>query len=260
MTTKTEAQATTVVLSPPGNADQVVLAEWLDQAERDAGRGVSDKAEDLFAPLVYLLQSGSPQCDRRGNGYEGGEAGDFWLRGAIRPVRSGVEGLPVIPCGMTRTWLEFLPNRGGYVTQHDQPPADMESRISHDDSGNEKIVQVRRSNNNVIQDTRQFALLIDGQPYSLGCAGTKHTFARQWQTHFHQLRHPQTNGVLPVWAHKYLLTSIPVSNARGQRWFGLKFTDLGPVTLAEYNAGKRLAEIVARGSLRVETPTGSEAA
>jgi hypothetical protein len=237
---------------------QQLPTDWLDQATRFSGRGVSMKAEDQLIPRIYLLQTNSPQVDKRGSKYvQDAEPGDFYLRTALQPIRSGLTGIEVQPCEMRRLWVEFLPNRQGFVTEHDRPPDDLESRINHDENGIEKIMQVRKSNNNIIQDTRQFYLLIEGQAYALGCTSTGHTFAREWVTHQHQLRLP--NGdLLPAFAHKYLLTSTPASNAKG-KWFGLKFADLGLAGLADLEAGNRLFEAVTRGAVRGEA-SGLEAA
>jgi hypothetical protein len=225
--------------------------EWLDQAARFGSRGVSMRSEDLLIPRIYLLQQNSPQCDRRGARHvEGCEPGDFYLRTALNPVRSGVTGIEAIPCEMRREWVEFLPGRQGYVTAHDQPPNDLESRVTVENSV-EKILQVRRSNGNIIVETRTFFLLVEGQPYVFGFKSTGHTTAKEWVTHQHKLRHPRTGAILPAFAHKYLLTTVPASNGKG-RWFGVKFTDLGPASLAEMEAGNKLYEAVCRGSVRGE--------
>jgi hypothetical protein len=140
------------------------------------------------------------------------------------------------------------------VARHDRPPADVEiSKTS--EGGIEKTVLIRTSNKNVVQDTREFFVLVDGQPYMLPCAGTRHTFARTWQSHFQQLRHPTTGKVLPSFLYRYRLTTVPTQNAKG-RWFGVRFEHLGPVDTATYDAGKQLAAIVERGAMRIETPIG----
>jgi hypothetical protein len=244
----------------PGVVPDQLPADWLNTAARFSGRGVSTKAEDQLIPLIYLLQKGSPQVDKRGPKYvQDAEPGDFFLRGDLRPIRSGVTGIEVQPCQMLRKWVEWLPNRQGYVTEHDRPPADLESRISSE-NGIEKIVQVRKSNNNVIVDTRQFYVLVEGQPYQLPLKSTGHTVAREWTTHQNRLLHPITGNVLPAFAHRYLLTSIPVDGKKGN-WFGLKFADRGPVSSAELEAGNQLYEAVTRGTVRGEAPgLDSEAA
>jgi hypothetical protein len=257
MTTKIEAQVTTA-LTPPSNANSAIPAELRERAKRDAGEGVSSKAEDQLIPLIYVLQSNSPQVDKRGNAYEeNAEPGDFFLRGAINPVRSGIEGIEAQPCMMLRKWVEWLPSRRGYVTEHDQPPADLESRISSENTI-EKTELVRKSNGNTIVDTRQFYLIVEGQPFVLPCYSTRHTFARKWQTDLNQRRHPDTGNVLPAFLHRYRLTTYPDENAKG-KYFSLKFTYIGPVSAPEYDLGKRLYEAVTRGIARAEASTNGDA-
>jgi len=228
--------------------------ELLEETAKDAGMGVSFKPEDQLLPLIYVLQSNSPAVDKRGDTYvEGAEAGDFWLRNALDPIANGEEGISVIPCEMQRTWIEWLPNRQGFVARHDNPPSDMETRKERDDSGREKTILVRGENGNIIQDTREFFLLVNGQPFVLPCTGTKHTFARQWNTFYKQFTHPKTGDVMPAFSRKYRLTTVPASNAIG-KWFGLKFQDEGWVKKSEYEAAKQLCLAVRKGEKRAETP------
>jgi hypothetical protein len=251
--TKSSPEPTTNVVPLAGH--QPLPAALTDHLARDAGKGVSDKAEDQLIPIVYVLQTNSPACDKRAPTYiDGAEPGGFWLKGAIEPVRDGVAGIVVIPCAMTRTWMEWLPGRQGFAARHDKPPADLESGTG--EGGRQALT---RPNGNVIQDTREFYLLVDGQPYLLPCYATKHTFARGWQTHFRQFKHPKTGGVLPSFARKYRVTTVPTMNAMG-RWFGLKFTDLNEwVSADEYQAAKALNAIVEQGRQRIEMPIADDA-
>ena len=237
------------------NAQVPVPQDMLDAMERDAGQGLSFKQEDQLLPLIYVLQSNSPITDKRSEGYiEGAEPGHFWLRNSVNPIRDGLLGIEVIPCEMVRTWIEWLPNRQGFVARHDEPPVDMEEKIQRDESGKEKAILVRSGNGNIIQDTREFFLICDGQPYDFPCTGTKHTFARQWQTFFHQFRHPKTNVEVPAFARKYRLTTVPMSNAYG-KWFGLKFQDLGYVDYeTEYKPAKAFRDAISRGEKKAEAP------
>ena len=236
------------------NAQLPVSQDMLDAMERDAGQGVSYKQEDQLLPLIYVLQSNSPVTEKRSDNHvEGAEPGHFWLRNAINPIRDGVLGIEAIPIEMTRTWIEWLPNRQGFVARHDAPPADMVEKLVRDESGREKSTLVRQGNGNIIQDTREFFLLCDGQPYDLPCTGTKHTFARQWQTMFHQFRHPKTGAVMPAFSRRYRLVTVPMSNAVG-KWFGLKFQDLGYVDKPAYDLAKSFYLAVKRGEKKAEAP------
>jgi hypothetical protein len=228
--------------------------ELLDNMAVDAGRGVSQKAEDQLIPLIYVLQTNSPQVDKRGPEYiEGAEPGHFYLRGALDPIRDGEEGIVAIPCGMVRSWIEWLPQRQGFVARHAAMPADVESRVVQDVDGSSKRSLVRSSNNNIVVDTREFYVVVEGRPYLLPCYSTRHKFARGLQTHFHNFEHPKTGGLLPSFARQYRLTTVLENNAMG-RWFGLKFEDLGWVSVADYARGRALSELVASGAQRVEAP------
>jgi hypothetical protein len=237
------------------NAQVPVSQEMLDAMERDAGQGVSYKQEDQLLPLIYVLQSNSPVTEKRSDNHvEGAEPGHFWLRNSITPIRDGVVGIDVIPVEMVRTWIEWMPNRQGFVARHDEQPADMVEKMIRDETGREKMILVRSGNGNIIQDTREFFLMCEGQPYDLPCTGTKHTFARQWQTFFHQFRHPKTRIELPAFSHKYRLTTVPMSNAIG-KWFGLRFQDLGMVDYEnEYKPAKMFYDAIKRGEKRAEAP------
>jgi hypothetical protein len=233
---------------------QELPQDLMEVTQADAGMGVSFKQEDQLLPLIYVLQTNSPIVDKRGDVYiDGAEPGHFWLRNALDPIKDGVEGILAIPCEMQRTWIEWLPNRGGFVARHGAPPIDMITQMVRQDDGREKPVLVRKESGNIIQDTREFFLLVNGNPYVLPCTGTKHTFARQWNTFYMQFKHPQTHEVLPAFSRKYRLTTIPASNAIG-KWFGIKFQDEGYVTRAEYDAGKALCIAVRKGEKKAETP------
>jgi hypothetical protein len=240
----------------PGTALQntTLSDELLAVTEADAGMGVSFKQEDQLLPLIYILQTNSPVVEKRSEVHiEGAEAGHFWLRNSLTPIVDGEVGIEAIPCEMIRTWIEWLPNRQGFVARHNSPPEDMVERVQRDENGREKTVWIRSGNGNSIQDTREFFLLVNGQPFDLPCTGTKHTFARQWQTMFHQFKHPKTGNVMPSFSRKYRLTTVPMSNAVG-KWFGLKFQDLGFVSKAEYDAGKSFHMAVKKGEKKGEAP------
>jgi hypothetical protein len=238
-------------LQPKNN---VLPQELLDLAKQHAGRGVSFEAEDQLIPLIYVLQTNSPIVDRRSKDVyvEGAVPGHFWLRNAIHPIADGEKGIDVIPCGMQHTWIEWLPNRQGFVTRHNAQPRDMEARTTHTDDGKEKKI-LCRPNGNLIQDTREFYLIVDGQPYVLPCAGTKHLFARQWQSMFHQYRHPQTGDVMPSFIRKYKLTTF-LQTKDQNKWYNIKFEDLGIVTTPEYKSGYILNDSVQKGTRKAEAP------
>jgi hypothetical protein len=149
---------------------------------------------------------------------------------------------------MARAWMEWLPNRQGFAARHEEQPDDTEVRPAQDGSSKRPVLV--RASGNIVADTRELYLLVDGQPYMLPCSSTLHTFAREWQSWFRQFRHPKTNAVLPSFARKYRLTTVPKANALG-RWYGLKFIDLGWVDASEYANARAFNEFVEQGRQRI---------
>ena len=89
--------------------------------------GYSTKREDTVLPLIRLLQKGSPQVDERGSDYvAGARAGDFWFKNAEQEIVAGDVGFTFWPLGYHKNYVEWRPNRGGYVTAHLDPPPEAE--------------------------------------------------------------------------------------------------------------------------------------
>jgi hypothetical protein len=219
-------------------------AELLDEMARDSGLGVSTDSADLLIPRLRVIQKTSSAIDpQRPEHLQDARAGDFLL--GLSELRSGDEGIEVIPAGMKRYWIEIGPDRI-FIGRHDTLPAD--AKPARD--GNRPIHQ--RANGNLLEDVREFALVCEGENFLLTCRGTSHTFARRWQTMFHGQRHPETGRVLPSFASKYRLTTVPTHNLQGN-WYGLKVELIGRVTDgAEYAAAKLLNKIITSGAYEAE--------
>lgn len=247
-----DPKATTALTPPPA---------MLEQYLADAGEGVSFRSEDQQISLARVLQSNSPQVNARGpEVIKEAQPGDWWLRNAIKPIRDGKVGIEVVPCRMQHSVVEWRDKRQGFVARHLTAPDDVEHRMIRDDSGRERPALVRQSNGNIIQESRDFFLLFEGAPYLLPCTSTFHSFAREWNSYFTQIKYPPVTGeVLPSYSRRYLLRTVPAANALGH-WFKPQFQDLGWTTdQAEYQAAKALSDIVRRGIARVETPLDDSA-
>jgi hypothetical protein len=235
-----------------------IPAVLLDQMAADGPKGVSLHPADLLLPFIKPIQAGSPCADKHNDAdyIAGAEPGNFLL--GLSEIRDGREGIEVVPAEMQHAWIEFLPNRGGFVARHSTLPDDIESFKVE---GRNWPVFRRRSTGNVLEERREFALICEGESYLLSCGGTLHTFARRWQTMFRGHRHPKTGGILPAYSHRYRLTTVPTRNSIGT-WFTLKVDDLGWATEQEYFDARALNEIVARGGYRADyqdTSAGSAA-
>jgi hypothetical protein len=200
-----------------------------------------------------VLQSNSPQVDRCGADYlDGAEPGDFLLRGAVEPIRSGSAGFVAVPCGIRSCFMEWLPNRQGYAGRHDQEPGDVE--VDYDGS---RPIRIRSSNRNIIEETKELFLLIEEQPYLMPCTSTKIPFVKALNAYCGQFHHPK-GGVLPSFAKRYLIRTVSTSNQKGH-WFKPRFTDHGWVSEQEYAEAKALNAIVECDRVRGDYRGGTAA-
>lgn len=239
------------------------LPDFLQEvAQEDAGKGTSQLAADNLVPLIYLLQTNSPQVNKRNPAYvEGAEAGHIWLRNSAIGTVDGEEGILFQPCYFTADWVEWLPARGGYAGRHDggpdEPPAHLnaiEKEIEED--GNIKKRWVL-PNGNIVVYTRYhigYVVMEDTVlPYVIPLSSTGHTVSRGWMTMMNTKK--ITGGKpAPSWACLYRIKTKFTSNAQGE-WFKFEVTDAGWVnSLADYERGRALNESFVSGEKKIDEP------
>lgn len=205
------------------------LAALDDMMAADAGKGVSTSIEDNIVPLVYILQALSPQVNKKKEEYvQGAEAGMIWFRGT-KKVLKGEDGLLVVPCGLVKSWIEWQPNRGGFVGRHDyienEPnkgrPADAKFVT---DAQNPKKKFWQLPNGNTLTETREHAVIAldvfdSPKPFVIPMSGSGHGASRAWMTK--QQKTVTVNGVdyrAPSYAFLYRMKLKFNSNDQGD-WY-----------------------------------------
>lgn len=240
-----------------------------DKVKTDAGKGVSTAAEDNMVPLVYVLQTNSPQVNPRDPAYvQGALPGDIWLRGAPHPIVKGEVGMLAQPCYFYKEVVEWIPKDkngggGGYVGRHDTMPADAKEVADPDDPTRKRMLSPRGTE---YVDTRCQVVLIDTVDgrigYVIPFSSTGHTPARAWM--FSQGSKTVDGQKAPSWACKYRLKTIQKTKG-GHSWFMFDISDggeeLGPawVTLEEYEAGAKVHDAFASGAKKAEAPVEATA-
>lgn len=250
----TRAKQTTAVATKPAAGLPTALAERM---ARDAGKGVSTRQEDNLVPIIYLLQKGSPQVNKRDDAYvDGAEAGDIFLRNAPSPLIDGEEGMIFQPAFFDHCWNEWRPRKGGggFVACHYQLPADVEE--GRHPENKDKVILVRPNGNEVIETRRYMGLVHMGDarlPYVLSLSGTGHTFAKQLMSLITAKRLP-TGGIAPSFGYLYKITTKHRSNNWGD-FFNFAAVDAGAVqSLEDYEAGNSLNNAFSSGGKVVESP------
>lgn len=236
---------------------------------KDAGKGVSTAQEDNIVPLIYILQTNSPQVNKRDPKYiEGAEAGNIWLRNSADPIVDGEAGFLFQPCAFYKDFVEWIPRKkgGGYVGRHDSIPADAKLTEVEGDDGNVREQYVRKAKGhegNEIVETRYHAGIVhleDGSrlPYIMALTGSGHGFSRTWMT---QMNAKVVDGVkAPSWACVYRLRTQFRQNPSGS-WYMYEVVDGDWVESAEdYDAGAALHAAVTSGAKVAEAPDSESGA
>lgn len=240
-------------------------ADLAKQMAADSGKGVSTDQADNLVPLVYVLQTGSPQVNKRDDKYvDGAEAGMIWLKNAPVELISGEEGGLFQPCAFWKDWVEWKPQRVGYAGRHDidKRPADVEERPDPQDPT--RTILVRKSNGNIIQETRYHAGIWHIGDHRLGyvipMTGSQHTDSKEWMALQNRTMLPNSSTKAPSFATLWRLQTKPKNNAKGD-WFGWKASfDSFIQKVPEYEAGRALHEAFQSGAKAAEVPQEEEVA
>lgn len=234
----------------PATTGQALPADLMGMMDQDAGKGVSGAAEDNLVPLLYVLQPLSPQVDPNSPAYiEGAKAGDLWLRNAREAIVGGLQGLAFQPCYITKDWVEWLPDRGGFVGRHDQRPAE----AKQDPENKNKW---RMPNGNSVVETRYVVGIAHvgslRMPYIIPFSSTGHTVERGWNTA--RGTHKLPNGQpMPAFASIWILHTVQRSNKKG-KWYSIAPSWGSYVDKDTYLEGRSLHDSMATGEKKMEAP------
>jgi hypothetical protein len=192
-------------------------------ADQHAGAGLSTAPEDNLVPLLYVLQTNSPQVNKRDPKYiEGAEPGDIWLRNAPIPIIKGEQGIMFQPCHFYKDWGEWIDRDegGGLVGRHRDLPKDAKEYVDPTAPG---VPKYKSAMGNELVETRNFAGYVmtpDGPlAYLIPLKGSGHSVGKQWMTSMN-LKKTASGRKAPIWSFAYLLKTVQRKNKKGE-WFVL---------------------------------------
>ena len=192
-----------------------------DELLKMGGAGTENvKAKDMLIPRLVILQSLSPQLNKKKEAdyIEGAEVGDFCNVATGDIYKGSVE---VIPCHFATAYIEWTKNRGGLAANHGDNPAILDKAPRNDK--NENVMP----NGNIIQETAQwYCLLNDGGTWTrvflpLKATALKHS--RKWLTilRAETLKVNGDDWKPPLFWRAWKLHIVDESNDQGD-WFALK--------------------------------------
>lgn len=183
----------------------------LDYGE-DAGVGFEGtKGSDLSIPFLAILQANSPQVEDKDPA--GAESG-MLFNTVTRELISGDEGTVFLPCHKEMAYVEWKPDRGGFVGLHD-PNGEIVSKAIQENDGN-KIGKLQTGENDLVETHYVYGLMLDPTgAETLGFAvlsftSTKIKPFRDWITAMYTLK-----GKPPMFANRARLRTVKQKNEHG---------------------------------------------
>ncbi len=259
---KAAASKGTAVTTPKAGS-HALPAHLKNKVKADAGRGISESADDSLVPMVAILQAQSPQAIKQKPEYlKGAEAGVIWLKNAPHPIVSGEVGILVQPCAFWKNVVEWIPKNkdgsgGGYVGEHATMPADAKEVADKEDPEKTRMMSPRGT---VYVDTRNHAVIVytdDGQafPYLIPLSSSGHSVSRQWM--FMMKSKTSDGDKIPSFAALYRLKTI-LRTKGTYNWFTFDPKEAGEegetlwASEEQYEAGKALGIAFEKGEKKAD--------
>lgn len=229
-------------------------ASLAQRMAKDSGKGLSQRQEDNLVPMITILQKMSPQCEKKDPKYmEGADAGVIWLKGADDPLVSGEDGIIVQPCHFQEPqWVEWKPNRGGFVTSHPSKPVDATEVI---DPKTKRRSWVRKNGNELVE-TRYHTVRVfkdDGTKpaYVIPLSSTGHTVSKDWMFRMNNIA-LQDGSIAPSFATLWKLTTRYRENDSGN-WYQFQVEKVGWVeSVEDYEQGFALHTAFDKGTKKAD--------
>jgi hypothetical protein len=225
------------------------------KGREQTGSGVSTKREDNQVPMVYVLQTNSPQVNKRGEDYiEGAEPGDLWMKNASRPVVKGEAGFEFQPCSFVTKFVEWIhrDDGGGFVEAYDEMPKEAKEVPDRKDAA--KMVWAMPSGN-YVKETKYYTgfARFNGvtMPFVIPLSSTGLTVSKQWMGLITS-KMTDDGKIYDIWTSWYRVTT-KLRKKKDNEWFVAVVHDLGFIEDEnEDKRGKVLHEAVMSGEKKID--------
>lgn len=255
---------------------KALVAKAVDDLEAlDPGQSEFGK-DDVAVPRIKILQDLSPQTKKTKPEFVEGAKPGMFFNSATERLWSGEVGVLLIPCAYRASYVEWLPDRGGFVADRsDEPGVEELWRVAFNrrrETGGQSLI----ANGNVLDRSHDHYVLLAANeaPFSvftfeeavLTLGSTQIKKSRNWNTTIQGRVMVRSDGrpfhPLPP-AFPYLATTKEESNDEGT-WMGIKIVpwptstlELGPDGRAIYDRAVAFRKLVMEGRRRaaVDQPT-----
>lgn len=252
-------------------------AELEDLLVEDSGLGQENMTKDDFAiPRLVILQSNSPQVNKRDGEYVEGAEASMLMENVTNRLFDGEAGVIVVPVSYRRTVIEWKLREsaggGGFVADHGLDGLNLMKDCKKDSKGR----LINEAGNQLVETAEYFAFYCDMeelifQPCVISMSVTQMKKSKRWNTLMDQIRIPNPKGPgrikPPIFYMSYLMTTVPESNDKGS-WFGWSIRKQGAIInfpegmgTEIYQAARTFKQQIDAGEVKVADPVdgGSDA-
>lgn len=261
---KTAPKTSAAVVRKDNKGAVAVAGNIDDMMNEDAGRGTSQDMSDNIVPLIYILQALSKQAVKGSPEYiKGAESGTIWPRGT-KDLVDGEEGILVQPVHFAKCWIEWLPDRGGFVARHPTRPSEA-VQVEDPKKPDKKIWQM--PSGNTVNESREHVVLVHElyekpTPFVIPMSGSQHSASRGWMGLMNKKFTPK-GDIAPSYGYLYRMRTAHRTNGK-DNWHGWDITDagedgaemrvdaLGPEGVEAYMAARKINKQFSSGALRAD--------
>lgn len=232
----------------------------MDFLAADAGGGQQNiTAQDTATPLLTLLQANSPQCKKSDPKYIAGAVEGSIYNNVTSEVYDGEKGLTVVQCYFEKVYIEWRPNRGGFVAIHSaDTPLKTQTVLKENAEG--KTVPTLPNGNILTETNQHYVLMLKdaagiAEPAVIPMVSSNLRTSRMWNTLIKKVVLQDTKGNMFNPASYYTMYKL-TTKARQKdtySWCVWNVEPIGPVpTRQVYEMAKSLERSIAAGSVNVK--------
>jgi hypothetical protein len=259
--TKQTAKTEVIVQEPVKEGLPAIFGEGLslDDIAQDSGHGLQNiTAQDIATPLLYVLQSNSGQVKRSDGRYISGAVEGQIFNNVTMGLIDGSKGIIVVPCYFEKVFIEWKPDRGGFVAIH-SVDTDLRDKIKIVEDAAGKQIPTIPNGNSLIETNQHYVLVLhDDGSFEAAVIPMTSSFlkaSRIWNALQKKVVLYNSKGqpfIAPSYYSTYKMTTK--SKTKDQySWYVWNIEPNGPVATKElYGAGKDLEKAVSSGKVKVK--------
>lgn len=260
---KQEQQKQEVAVMANAGTPQLPDTMNIDMMAELAGRGTQNMTQkDIATPLLIILQANSPQCKKSDGKFIPGAVEGTILNNVTNELIDGEKGMLVLPCFFEKVFIEWKPNRGGFVGIHDVNSPLRDKVVMTDvkqPDGSSKQLPLLPNGNLLIETNQHYVLMLqeDGsvEPAVIPMVSTALAASRKWNSLMKKVMWQDSKGQMfnpPSFALVYRLTTK--GRQRDQySWSTWSVENIGPVQQRNaFEAALGFERTIASGAVKVK--------